>query len=74
MHGVFESKYKSKQNGREYKDTVTSRYLHMLTETTVPKAVYVELANIQNDWDQQRLVLVNNRKELANWLFEGLTR
>jgi N-acetylmuramoyl-L-alanine amidase len=74
LQGVFESKYKSKQNGREYKGTVTSRYLHMLTETTVPKAVYVELANIQNDWDQQRLVLVNNRKALANWLFEGLTR
>ncbi len=74
MQGVFESKYKSKQNGREYTGTVTSRYLHMLTETTVPKAVYVELANIQNDWDQQRLVLVNNRKALANWLFEGLTR
>lgn len=68
MQRTFEQKYQSKQNKRTYEGTVSERYLYMLTETTTPKAVYIELANIQNDWDQQRLVLKNNRQALANWL------
>lgn len=68
MHRTFEQKYRSKQSQRGYSGTVTDRGLFMLTETTVPKAVYIELGNIQNDWDQQRLVLKNNRQALANWL------
>jgi N-acetylmuramoyl-L-alanine amidase len=34
--------------------------------------VYIELANIQNDWDQQRLVLKNNRQAIANWICHAL--
>lgn len=68
MHRTFEQKYRSKQSQRGYSGTVTDRGLFMLTETTTPKAVYIELGNIQNDWDQQRLVLKNNRQALANWL------
>jgi len=45
--------------------------LHMLrqTETT---SVYIELGNIRNQLDQDRLILENNRQALANWLCEGL--
>ncbi|MFZ4477301.1 MAG: N-acetylmuramoyl-L-alanine amidase, partial [Saprospiraceae bacterium] len=32
----------------------------------------IELGNIKNDWDQQRLVLKNNRQAIANWLLESL--
>ncbi|HNG89308.1 MAG TPA: N-acetylmuramoyl-L-alanine amidase, partial [Saprospiraceae bacterium] len=72
IHRTFEQKYRSKQSQREYKGTVTERGLFMLTETLTMKAVYVELANIQNDWDQQRLVIANNRQALANWLCTAL--
>lgn len=72
MHRTFEQKYRSKQNQRGYAGTVTDRALFMLTETVTMKAVYIELGNIQNDWDQQRLVLKNNRQALANWLCTAL--
>jgi N-acetylmuramoyl-L-alanine amidase len=37
-----------------------------------PPAVYIELGNIRNGFDQQRIVLGSNRGALANWLLEGL--
>lgn len=72
MQKVFLMKYLKKRNQRGYTGTVTSRYLYMLKETYTPKAVYIELANIRNNWDQQRLVLKNNRQAVANWLCEAL--
>jgi N-acetylmuramoyl-L-alanine amidase len=69
---VFVQKYRQLQGGRQFEGSVTPRYLYMLRETIVPKAIYVELGNIKNDWDQQRLVIRNNRQALANWLFEGI--
>ncbi|GAB4494736.1 MAG: hypothetical protein OHK0019_21930 [Saprospiraceae bacterium] len=72
MQKVFLMKYLKKRSQRGYTGTVTPRSLYMLRETTTPKAVYVELANIRNSWDQQRLVLKNNRQAVANWLCEAL--
>jgi len=72
MQRVFLLKYLKKRNQRGYTGTVTSRSLYMLKETTTPKAVYIELANIRNSWDQQRLVLKNNRQAVANWICEAL--
>lgn len=72
MQKVFLLKYLKKRNQRGYTGTVTSRSLFMLRETTTPKAVYIELANIRNNWDQQRLVLRNNRQAVANWICEAL--
>ncbi len=72
MHQTFLLKYLKKRGGRGYTGSVTSRHLHTLKETTTPKAVYIELANIRNDWDQQRLVLKNNRQAVANWLCQTL--
>jgi N-acetylmuramoyl-L-alanine amidase len=39
-----------------------------------PVSVFVELANIKNYADQQRLIIEKNRQLLAEWLFEGLTK
>lgn len=72
MHKTFLQKYLKKRGQRGYSGTVTARNLYMLKETTTPKAVYIELGNIRNDWDQQRLVLKNNRQAVANWLCETL--
>ncbi|MBN8676792.1 MAG: N-acetylmuramoyl-L-alanine amidase [Chitinophagales bacterium] len=69
---TFAAKYKKAQGGRGYAGSVTSRTLFTLKETTARKAVYIELANIQNDWDQQRLVLRNNRQAIANWICHAL--
>jgi N-acetylmuramoyl-L-alanine amidase len=74
LHRLFMEKYRRSQGGRLYGGTVTPRALHMLRETIVPRAVYVELGNIRNAWDQQRLVLPNNRQALANWLFLGISQ
>lgn len=56
---------------RDYHGTISSRSLHMLRETK-PTSIYIELGNIRNSRDQQRILLESNRQALANWLFEGL--
>jgi N-acetylmuramoyl-L-alanine amidase len=38
---------------------------------TAVSGVFVEVGNIQNSYDQQRIVLKDNRQALANWLCEG---
>lgn len=72
FHRTFQQKYSQIRGQRGYGGTVSPRYLYMLKETSVPRAVYIELGNIRNDWDQQRLVLKNNRQAVANWLLEAL--
>ncbi|MFN0215642.1 MAG: N-acetylmuramoyl-L-alanine amidase [Saprospiraceae bacterium] len=72
IHKTFAAKYRKAQGERGYSGTVQPRYLFTLKETYTPRAVYVELANIQNDWDQQRLVIQNNRQALANWICHAL--
>jgi len=72
IHQTFEAKYRKAQGGRGYSGTVSPRYLFTLKETYTPRAVYLELANIQNDWDQQRLVIQNNRQAIANWICHAL--
>ncbi|MCB0560079.1 MAG: N-acetylmuramoyl-L-alanine amidase [Lewinellaceae bacterium] len=66
-------KYKQYQKTREYRGTVTARDLHMLRETKV-NSVYIELANIRNNFDQQRIIVENNRQLLADWLLEGVLK
>jgi N-acetylmuramoyl-L-alanine amidase len=56
---------------RDYHGTISPRSLHMLRETQ-PTSIYIELGNIRNSRDQQRILLEGNRQALANWLFEGL--
>lgn len=69
---AFQRKYARIRGQRGYNGSVTPRYLFMLKETIAPRAVYIEMGNIQNQLDQQRLILKSNRQAIANWLCETL--
>lgn len=71
MRNTLESKYKRHQPGRGFKGTVSERNLYVLRNTQ-PAGVYLELGNIRNPRDQQRLVLENNRQALANWIAQAI--
>ncbi len=72
MQRVMQVKYSRYRAHKNYKGAVTSRGLLTLRETQIPIAVYVELGNIRNTWDQRRLIKPRNRQLLAEWLFEAL--
>lgn len=73
MQQTLKVKYNQVRKGEEYSGTVSARDLFTLREAK-PTGVYIELANIKNYGDQQRIVLPSNRQLLAEWLFEGLTK
>lgn len=73
LHQTMAQKYKVNRASGAYHGTVSARDLFMLRETEVT-SVYVELGNIRNSFDQQRIVLEKNRQALANWLFDGLSQ
>lgn len=70
---TLEHKYHKAQPGRGYHGSVTTRNLYMLRKT-IPVSIYIELGNIQNDRDQKRIVEVNNRQAIANWLTDGIIK
>lgn len=71
IHQVIRSKYDQIRKGRGYEGTVSSRDLHMLRET-LPTAVFIEMGNIKNPYDQARWVLESNRDLVAEWLCQGI--
>lgn len=73
MKDTFESKYGKHQPNRGFTGTVNGRNLYVLSHTT-PASVFVELGNIQNTFDQRRLVINSNRQALAKWLMEGFLK
>ncbi len=73
LHDTFRKKYRKYRSDGRYHGTVSTRDLHMLRET-LPTAVYIEIGNIRNNFDQKRFVLESNREYLAAWLYEGLAR
>jgi len=73
LQKTFKNKYEKYRPQRDYRGTVSARNLYVLRNTDAP-AVYVELANIKNALDRQRIMPHTNRQALANWLFEGLTK
>lgn len=73
IHETFESKYNKFQKGRGYRGTISHRNLYVI-RNTLPPAVFIELANIKNPKDQQRIVIDTNRQALANWIFLGLIK
>lgn len=73
MKTTFETKYGKHQPNRGFSGTVSPRNLYVLANTT-PSAVFVELGNIRNSFDQRRLVINSNRQALANWLMEGFIK
>ncbi len=71
LHLYIRNKYRVHRSGGGYEGTVSTRGLYTLREVK-PPAVYIELGNIRNGLDQQRIVLGSNRGALANWLLEGI--
>ena len=71
MRSTLAAKYKKHQPGRGFNGTVSERNLYVLRNTQ-PAGVYLELGNIRNSRDQQRLVLENNRQALAKWIAEAV--
>lgn len=70
IKSTFQKKYDRHQPGRGFRGTVSKRDLYVINNTT-PPAVFIEVGNIQNQYDQQRIVHNNNRQALANWICEG---
>lgn len=73
MKDLFETKYGKHQPNRGFTGTVSGRNLYVLAHST-PASVFVELGNIQNTFDQRRLVMSSNRQALAKWLMEGFLK
>lgn len=73
IYSTVKNKYDEHQTGRGYEGIVKSRDLWMLRETK-PTAVYIELGNISNDFDQKRLLIPNNRQAIANWISLGIEK
>ncbi len=73
LHQSIRSKYRVHRANGNYQGTVSTRNLHTLRESK-PPTVYIELGNIRNAFDQQRVVVESNREALANWLLEGLRK
>lgn len=73
MQDVFQEKYARYRAGGQYEGTVSTRNLYML-RMPYPTTLYVELANIKNEYDRKRILPATNRQALANWLYEGLER
>ncbi len=73
MLKTFSDKYKVNRRSGEYSGTVSSRNLYVI-KNTLPKAVFVELANIRNKKDQERILYPSNRQALAEWLYLGLVK
>ena len=73
MKDTFESKYGKHQPNRGFSGTVSGRNLYVLSHTT-PASVFFFFGNIQNTFDQRRLVMDSNRQALAKWLMEGFLK
>ncbi|MGL5273245.1 MAG: N-acetylmuramoyl-L-alanine amidase family protein, partial [Phocaeicola sp.] len=71
LQSVFGKKYNVHQPNRGFNGTVSGRELYVLKNTQVVGA-FLELGNIQNKRDQQRLVMSGNRQALARWIADGL--
>ena len=73
MKDTFESKYDKHQPNRGFKGTVSARNIYVLRNRK-PVSVFLELGNIQNKRDLQRLIIPDNRQALANWICEGMVK
>lgn len=71
LYKTIKAKYDEHQPNRGYRGTISGRRLYTLRHAN-PVASYIELGNIQNNRDQRRLLIVENRQAIANWLTLGL--
>ena len=70
IHETFKKKYKKHQPNRKYSGSFSYRNLY-LVNTTLPAMAFIEIGNIQNEKDQKRIVVPENRQALAKWNSEG---
>mgnify|MGYP002724296698 FL=1 len=70
MRDLFRMKYDTHQPGRGFEGFVEERGLYVLRHLT-PPSILVEVGNIQNGFDRQRILLSNNRQALANWMAQA---
>ena len=70
---TFKRKYAHHQPGRGFTGTVSQRNLYVLRNAQ-PVSLFIEIGNIQNKYDQQRIILSNNRQALANWISEAFVK
>lgn len=73
LYNTIKAKYDKHQPARGYYGTVESRSLYMLNNSK-PVGTYIELGNINHELDQKRLVIVDNRQAVANWLTLGIIK
>ena len=71
LQSTFRDKYRKHRSNGLYEGSVEGRNFYVL-KNTLPPAVLIELANIQNVSDHKRFLLPSNRQALAKWLLEGL--
>ncbi|MBV6471811.1 MAG: hypothetical protein JPMHGGIA_00061 [Saprospiraceae bacterium] len=67
---IFEEKYQVYRKSREYDGTVSARPLYVVRNSK-PEPIFIELANIHNPEDRQRILVPRNRELLASWIAEG---
>ncbi len=70
IHETFKKKYKRYQPNRTYTGSFSYRNLY-LVNFTLPPMAFIEIGNIQNEKDQKRIVVPENRQALAKWISEG---
>jgi N-acetylmuramoyl-L-alanine amidase len=67
---ILENLKDNHEGKRKYRGTLSSRDLHMMRECKVP-TVYVEMGNLRNAVDLERIRTGAHRQEVADWLYEG---
>ncbi len=72
IHKTFESKYKKYQPNRTYSGTFEDRTSLYVVRKTHPAMTFIEIGNITNEKDQQRILDPDNRQALAKWISEGV--
>ncbi|MDR1631904.1 MAG: N-acetylmuramoyl-L-alanine amidase [Dysgonamonadaceae bacterium] len=73
MRKTFADRYAKVQPGRGFSGTVSTRNLAVLRNAK-PISIFMELVNMQNEFDQRRYILDDNRQALANWMTLGFIR
>lgn len=71
MQKTFEKKYSQHQSDRGYGGTSGQQNFYVINNAQ-PTAILVELANIKNSRDHERILNPLNRQALANWMFEAI--
>jgi N-acetylmuramoyl-L-alanine amidase len=64
------NQYQRHQPDRGFIGNVSHRDLYVMRNLEVPN-ILLEVGNIQNNNDRERIFNSNNRQAIANWLFEG---